>query len=78
VKTVFTPYRVGLFVLFSAACLLAFLILLKRGALSGGETMTVVAYFRDASGLGKRSRVQTAGIQSAKSPTLPSSAIALA
>ncbi len=61
-KTYITPFRVGLFVLVSAACLAAFLIILKRGAFSGGETMTVVAYFRDASGLGKRSRVQTAGI----------------
>jgi phospholipid/cholesterol/gamma-HCH transport system substrate-binding protein len=62
VKTYITPFRVGLFVLVSAACLAAFLIILKRGAFAGGETMTVVAYFRDASGLGKRSRVQTAGI----------------
>jgi phospholipid/cholesterol/gamma-HCH transport system substrate-binding protein len=62
VKTFLTPFRVGLFVLVSAACLAAFLIVLKRGAFSSGETMTVVAYFRDASGLGKRSRVQTAGI----------------
>lgn len=61
-KTFLTPFRVGLFVLVSAACLAAFLLILKRGAFSGGETMTVVAYFRDASGLGKRSRVQTAGI----------------
>ncbi len=59
---VFTPFRVGLFVLFSVACLVAFLIILQRGAFTGGQTMTVVAYFRDASGLGKRSRVQTAGI----------------
>jgi phospholipid/cholesterol/gamma-HCH transport system substrate-binding protein len=62
VKTYITPFRVGLFVLVSGACFAAFFIILKRGAFSGGETMTVVAYFRDASGLGKRSRVQTAGI----------------
>jgi phospholipid/cholesterol/gamma-HCH transport system substrate-binding protein len=62
VKTFITPFRVGLFVLVSGACFAAFFIILKRGAFSGGETMTVVAYFRDASGLGKRSRVQTAGI----------------
>ena len=61
-KTYITPFRVGLFVLVSAACFAAFFIILKRGAFTGGETMTVVAYFRDASGLGKRSRVQTAGI----------------
>lgn len=61
-KTFLTPFRVGLLVLVSVACLAAFLLILKRGAFSGGETMTVVAYFRDASGLGKRSRVQTAGI----------------
>jgi phospholipid/cholesterol/gamma-HCH transport system substrate-binding protein len=62
VKTFLTPFRVGLLVLVSVACLAAFLLILKRGAFSGGETMTVVAYFHDASGLGKRSRVQTAGI----------------
>jgi phospholipid/cholesterol/gamma-HCH transport system substrate-binding protein len=62
VKSFLTPFRVGLFVLVSAACLAAFLLILKRGAFAGGETMTVIAYFRDASGLGKRSRVQTAGI----------------
>jgi phospholipid/cholesterol/gamma-HCH transport system substrate-binding protein len=62
VKTFLTPFRVGLFVLASLACLAIFLLILKRGALSGGQTMEVVAYFRDASGLGKRSRVQTAGI----------------
>jgi phospholipid/cholesterol/gamma-HCH transport system substrate-binding protein len=62
VKTFLTPFRVGLFVLVSVACLAAFLFILKRGAFSGSETMSVVAYFRDASGLGKRSRVQTAGI----------------
>lgn len=61
-KTFLTPFRVGLLVLVSVACLAAFLLILKRGAFSGGETMTVVAYFHDASGLGKRSRVQTAGI----------------
>jgi phospholipid/cholesterol/gamma-HCH transport system substrate-binding protein len=61
-KTFLTPFRVGLFVLVSVACFSVFLMILKRGAFSGGETMTVVAYFRDASGLGKRSRVQTAGI----------------
>ncbi|MGO9830345.1 MAG: MlaD family protein [Myxococcaceae bacterium] len=61
-KKVLTPFRVGLFVLFSVACLVAFLLILKRGVFSGGESMSVVAYFRDASGLGKRSRVQTAGI----------------
>jgi phospholipid/cholesterol/gamma-HCH transport system substrate-binding protein len=62
VKTLLTPFRVGLFVLLAVACLVVFLFILKRGAFSGGETMYVVAYFRDASGLGKRSRVQTAGI----------------
>ena len=61
-KRYLTPFRVGLFVLVSATCLAVFLVILKRGAFSGGDTMTVVAYFRDASGLGKRSRVQTAGI----------------
>ena len=61
-KTFVTPFRVGIFVLASAAFLAGFLLLLKRGAFGGGGTMHVVAYFRDASGLGKRSRVQTAGI----------------
>jgi phospholipid/cholesterol/gamma-HCH transport system substrate-binding protein len=62
VKKVLTPFRVGLFVLVSVACLVAFLLILHRGTFSRSETMTVVAYFRDASGIGKRSRVQTAGI----------------
>ncbi|HXX29369.1 MAG TPA: MlaD family protein [Myxococcaceae bacterium] len=61
-KTFVTPFRVGIFVLASVAFLAGFLLLLKRGGLGGGGTMHVVAYFRDASGLGKRSRVQTAGI----------------
>ena len=40
---------------------MAFLVFVRHGAL-GGDSITVYAMFRDASGLGKRSRVQVAGI----------------
>jgi phospholipid/cholesterol/gamma-HCH transport system substrate-binding protein len=56
-----TPFRVGLLVLASVAFLLTFLVFVRRGTM-GADTITVYAFFRDASGLGKRSRVQVAGI----------------
>jgi phospholipid/cholesterol/gamma-HCH transport system substrate-binding protein len=56
-----TPFRVGLLVLASVAFLLTFLVFVRRGTL-GADTITVYAFFHDASGLGKRSRVQVAGI----------------
>ena len=60
-KTFVTPFRVGLLVLAAVGFLLAFLLFVRRGTL-GAETITVYAMFRDASGLGSRSRVQVAGI----------------
>jgi phospholipid/cholesterol/gamma-HCH transport system substrate-binding protein len=56
-----TPFRVGLLVLASVAFLLTFLVFVRRGTM-GADTLTVYAFFHDASGLGKRSRVQVAGI----------------
>lgn len=61
-KKVTTPFRVGLLVLASAALLFAFLTFTKKGGLSKKEAITVFAYFRDASGLGPKSRIQIAGI----------------
>ena len=60
-KTFVTPFRVGLLVLAAVGFLLAFLLFVRRGAM-GADTITVYAMFRDASGLGNRSRVQVAGI----------------
>ena len=56
-----TPFRVGLLVLASVGFLVAFLVFVRHGTL-GSDSITVYAMFRDASGLGKRSRVQVAGI----------------
>jgi len=60
-KTFVTPFRVGLLVLAAVGFLLAFLLFVRRGTM-GADTITVYAMFRDASGLGSRSRVQVAGI----------------
>jgi len=60
-KTFVTPFRVGLLVLAAVGFLLAFLLFVRRGTM-GADTITVYAMFRDASGLGTRSRVQVAGI----------------
>ena len=60
-KTIATPFRVGLLVLAAIGFLLVFLVFVRRGTL-GADTITVYAMFRDASGLGTRSRVQVAGI----------------
>lgn len=57
-----TPFRVGLLVLTSAVFLFVFFTFAKKGGLSQREALTVHAYFRDASGLSKKSRVQIAGI----------------
>ena len=61
-KKLLTPFRVGLLVLASGVFLFIFLTFVKKGGLSEREALTVYAYFRDASGLGKKSRVQIAGI----------------
>jgi phospholipid/cholesterol/gamma-HCH transport system substrate-binding protein len=60
-KKLVTPFRVGLLVVAAVGFLLTFLVFIRRGAL-GTENIKVYAVFRDASGLGKRSRVQVAGI----------------
>ncbi|MHB8876423.1 MAG: MlaD family protein [Myxococcaceae bacterium] len=61
-KKLLTPFRVGLLVLASGVFLFVFLSFVRKGGLSEREALTVHAYFRDASGLGKKSRVQIAGI----------------
>lgn len=62
VKKVVTPFRVGVLVIISGAILFAFLTFVRKGGLSDREALEVFAYFRDASGLGPKSRVQIAGI----------------
>jgi phospholipid/cholesterol/gamma-HCH transport system substrate-binding protein len=57
-----TPFRVGLLVLAAATFTTIFFTFAKKGGLSAGESLKVFAYFRDASGLSKKSRVQIAGI----------------
>lgn len=61
-RKVITPFRVGLLVIAAGAILFGFLSFVKKGGLSDKESVQVYAYFRDASGLGKKSRVQIAGI----------------
>lgn len=61
-KKLLTPFRVGLLVLASGAFLFVFLTFVKKGGLSEKEAITVFAHFKDATGLGKKSRVQIAGI----------------
>ena len=61
-KKLVTPFRVGLLVIASAAFLFTFLLFVRKGGLDRDESIRVYAYFRDASGLGPRSRVQIAGI----------------
>lgn len=58
-----TPFRVGLLVVAAGAILFFFLTFVKKGGLEKHESILVHAYFRDASGLGLKSRVQIAGIQ---------------
>lgn len=57
-----TPFRVGLLMIASLAILFVSISFVKKGGLSTREGLTVHAYFQDASGLGKKSRVQIAGI----------------
>lgn len=57
-----TPFRVGLLAIGSIALLGFFLAFVRKGGLSKDESLAVHAYFRDASGLSKKSRVQVAGI----------------
>lgn len=61
-KKLVTPFRVGLLVIAAAAALFAFLSWVKKGGIAKKQALSVHAYFKDASGLGKKSRVQIAGI----------------
>ncbi len=61
-KKILTPFRVGLLVIVAAGILFTFLTFVKKGGMKEDESITVFAMFRDASGLGKKSRVQIAGI----------------
>lgn len=57
-----TPFRVGLLVLTSVVLLIVFMTMVKKGGLSDDDSVSVYAYFKDASGLGKKSRINIAGI----------------
>ncbi len=61
-KKLLTPFRVGLLVLAAATFTGIFFTFARKGGLSPRESLDVHAYFRDASGLSKKSRVQIAGI----------------
>jgi phospholipid/cholesterol/gamma-HCH transport system substrate-binding protein len=61
-KKLVTPFRVGLLVIASATFLFIFLTFVRKGGMSDSESIDVHAFFSDASGLGKKSRVQIAGI----------------
>jgi phospholipid/cholesterol/gamma-HCH transport system substrate-binding protein len=62
VKKLVTPFRVGLLVIAAGAFFFAFFMFARKGGLSEKESINVWAYFRDASGLSAKSRVQIAGI----------------
>jgi phospholipid/cholesterol/gamma-HCH transport system substrate-binding protein len=62
VKKLVTPFRVGLLVLVAGGFLFGFIMFTRKGGLDKDESIQVYAYFRDASGLGAKSRVQIAGI----------------
>lgn len=61
-KKVFTPFRVGLLVIGALTILFGFLSFSKKGGMEEDEAVEVYAFFKDASGLGRKSRVQIAGI----------------
>lgn len=61
-KKIVTPFKVGLLVLAAGVAFILFVTFVKKSRLNANETLTVFALFRDASGLGAKSRVQTAGI----------------
>ncbi len=61
-KKLVTPFRVGLLVIAAGAFFFAFYMFARKGGLSDKESTRVFAYFRDASGLSAKSRVQIAGI----------------
>ncbi|QDE90596.1 mammalian cell entry protein [Myxococcus xanthus] len=61
-KKLVTPFRVGLLVIAAGAFFVTFVLFARKGGLSDSESTRVWAYFRDASGLAVRGRVQIAGI----------------
>ena len=61
-SSLITPFKVGLLVLAAAGAFIVFQLALKQNAPDTEKARTVYAYFDDASGLGIKSRVQTAGI----------------
>ncbi|MBJ6765584.1 MCE family protein [Myxococcaceae bacterium JPH2] len=61
-KKLVTPFRVGLLVIAAGAFLVTFILFARKGGLSDRESTKVWAYFKDASGLSPKSRVQIAGI----------------
>ncbi|WP_257449505.1 MlaD family protein [Archangium lipolyticum] len=61
-KKLVTPFRVGLLVLVAGGFLFGFILFTRKGGLGKDESIQVYAYFRDASGLGPKSRIQIAGI----------------
>ena len=61
-KKLVTPFRVGLLVITAGAFLFTFLTFVRKGGLGDKDSISVFAYFRDASGIGPKSRVQIAGI----------------
>jgi phospholipid/cholesterol/gamma-HCH transport system substrate-binding protein len=61
-RKLLTPFRVGLLVIAAATATTIFFTFSKKGGLSQRESLSVFAYFRDASGLSRKSRVQIAGI----------------
>lgn len=61
-KQIVTPFRVGMLVLVAGAFLFVFLAFTSKGGLSDRESIRVHSFFKDASGLGIKSRIQIAGI----------------
>ncbi|HZN91277.1 MAG TPA: MlaD family protein, partial [Myxococcales bacterium] len=61
-RKLLTPFRVGVLVIFAGGLLFVLLNFVKKGGMSEKEALTVYGVFKDASGLGRRSRVQIAGI----------------
>ncbi|MCP3099382.1 MlaD family protein [Myxococcus sp. K15C18031901] len=62
-KKLVTPFRVGLLVIAAGAFFVTFVLFAREGGLSDRDATRVWAYFRDASGLAIRGRVQIAGIR---------------
>lgn len=61
-KKLITPFRVGLLVIIAGGFLFGFILFTRKGGLGEDEAIQAHAYFRDASGLGPKSRIQIAGI----------------